>query len=128
MASTPALVRRSSVVLRGPTYARSGAVLAAATTSLPETDGGADTWDYRYAWVRDLSVTARALAFATCPSEPLALLRWLTAAVGHLDGRSVGEGVQIVYGVGGERDLTERTLDHLPGYRGSDPVRVGNAA
>jgi GH15 family glucan-1,4-alpha-glucosidase len=124
----PALVRRSSLVLRGLTYARSGAVIAAATTSLPGTAGDADTWDYRYAWVRDLSVTARALAFATCPDEPLALLRWLSAAVGHLDGLPEETGVQIVYGVGGERDLTERTLDHLPGFGGTGPVHVGNAA
>src|SRR4051812_25883640 len=120
----PELVRRSSVVLQGLTYARSGAVVAAATTSLPETDGGRDTWDYRFAWVRDLSLTARALWFATCPDEPRRLFRWLTTAIGHLD----GQGVQIVYGVGGERDLTERVLAHLPGYRGARPVRAGNDA
>ncbi len=124
----PDLVRRSSLVLRGLTYARSGAVIAAATTSVAETAGGTDTWDYRYAWIRDLSLTARALAFATCPEEPLALLRWLPTAVGHLDGLPHEAGVQIVYGVGGERDLTERTLDHLPGFAGSGPVRIGNDA
>ena len=120
----PDLVRRASVVLQGLTYARSGAVVAAATTSLPETDGGADTWDYRYAWVRDLSLTARALWFSTCPDEPRRLFRWLTTTIGHLD----GQGVQIVYGVGGERDLTERVLYHLPGFGGARPVRVGNDA
>jgi GH15 family glucan-1,4-alpha-glucosidase len=119
-----ALVRRATVVLQGLTYAPSGAVLAAATTSLPETNGGADTWDYRFAWVRDLSLTARALWFATCPDEPRRLFRWLTTTMGHLD----GQGVQIVYGVGGERDLTERVLTHLPGFHGAQPVRAGNDA
>jgi GH15 family glucan-1,4-alpha-glucosidase len=117
------LVRRSSIVLRGLTYARSGAVIAAATTSVPEGKDGSGGWDYRYAWVRDFAVTARALSLAMCPTEPLHLLEWLTAAAGHLDGQDV----QIVYGVGGERDLTEHVVDHLAGYGGS-PVRVGNDA
>ena len=120
----PDEVRRSSVVLQGLTYAPSGAVIAAATTSLPETPGGSDNWDYRYAWLRDLSLTARALWVAACASEPARLLDWVGTATGHLR----DEPVQIMYGVGGERDLTERTLDHLAGYGGSRPVRAGNDA
>ena len=120
----PAEVRRSSVVLQGLTYAPSGAVVAAATTSLPETPGGSDNWDYRFAWLRDLSLTARALWLAACPTEPDRLLDWVSTAAGHLR----DEPIQIAYGVGGERDLTEQVLDHLPGYRGARPVRVGNGA
>ena len=120
----PAEVRRSSVVLQGLTYAPSGAIVAAATTSLPETPGGGDNWDYRFAWLRDLSLTTRALWLAACPTEPDRLLDWVSTAVGHLR----TEPVQIAYGVAGERDLTERTLDHLPGYQGNRPVRIGNGA
>jgi GH15 family glucan-1,4-alpha-glucosidase len=114
-------VRRSSVVLQGLTYAPSGAIVAAASTGLPETPGGDDAWDYRFAWLRDLSLTARALWLAACPAEPARLLDWVSTATGHLR----DEPVQIVYGVGGERDLTERVLDHLPG---PIRVRVGNDA
>jgi GH15 family glucan-1,4-alpha-glucosidase len=117
-------VRRSAVVLRGLTYAPSGAVVAAATTSLPEALGGTDNWDYRFAWLRDLSLVARALRLSTCAAEPVQLLDWVSTATGHLR----DDPVQIAYGIGGERDLTERELDHLPGYAGSRPVRVGNAA
>jgi GH15 family glucan-1,4-alpha-glucosidase len=117
-------VRRSSLVLQGLTFGPSGAVVAAATTSLPEAVGGHDNWDYRFAWLRDLSFTARALWLAACPSEPNALLDWVTTAIGRLR----DETVQIAYGVEGERDLDERRLPHLPGHRGSRPVRVGNAA
>jgi GH15 family glucan-1,4-alpha-glucosidase len=120
----PAEVRRSSIVLQGLTYAPSGAIVAAATTGLPETPGGTDNWDYRFAWLRDLSITARALWLAACPTEPDRLLDWVGTAVGHLR----DEPVQIAYGVGGERDLTERTLDHLAGFEGHRPVRVGNGA
>jgi GH15 family glucan-1,4-alpha-glucosidase len=120
----PAEVRRSSLILQGLTYGPSGAIVAAATTSLPERPGGPDNWDYRFAWLRDLSLTVRALWLAACPSEPERLLDWVATATGHLR----DELVQIVYGVRGERDLTERELDHLPGHRDSRPVRVGNAA
>ncbi len=120
----PEQVRRSSLVLQGLTYGPSGAVLAAATTSLPETIGGTDNFDYRYAWLRDLSLTIRSLWLAACPDEPGRLFGWLAGSAGHVR----DELVQIMYGVEGERDLTERVLEHLGGYRGSTPVRVGNAA
>jgi GH15 family glucan-1,4-alpha-glucosidase len=120
----PELVRRSSLVLQGLTYQRSGAVVAAATTSLPELMGGELNFDYRFAWLRDLSLTVRSLWIAACPHEPRRLFDWFATAAGH----NGGEIVQIMYGVEGERDLAEHTLDHLAGYRGSRPVRVGNEA
>ncbi|MGI8627817.1 MAG: glycoside hydrolase family 15 protein [Geodermatophilaceae bacterium] len=120
----PEQVRRSSLVLQGLTYGPSGAVVAAATTSLPETIGGIDNFDYRYAWLRDLSLTIRSLWLAACPDEPGRLFGWLAGSAGHVR----DELVQIMYGVEGERDLTEHVLEHLGGYRGSTPVRVGNAA
>ena len=122
--SFPEQVRRSSLVLQGLTYAPSGAIVAAATTSLPELMGGDLNFDYRYAWLRDLSLTIRSLWLAACPDEPERLLDWLATSAGHV--RS--ELVQIMYGVEGERDLTEHELEHLAEYRDSSPVRVGNAA
>lgn len=117
-------VRRSSLVLQGLTFQPTGAVVAAATTSLPELMGGTLNFDYRFAWLRDLSFTIRSLWIAACPDEANRLFRWIADASGH-----VGEsGVQIMYGVAGERDLSERVLAHLPGFRDSSPVRVGNAA
>ena len=117
-------VRRSSIVLQGLTYQPSGAVVAAATTSLPEELGGGLNFDYRFAWLRDLSLTIRSLWIAACPDEPDRLFEWFATAAG----RSGGELVQIMYGVEGERDLTEHELEHLSGYRDSRPVRVGNEA
>jgi len=117
-------IRRSSVVLQGLTYRPSGAIVAAATTSLPERMGGELNFDYRYAWLRDLSLTTRSLWIAACPDEPARLFDWFSNAAGK-----VGEELfQIMYGVGGERDLTEHTLEHLSGYHDSRPVRVGNQA
>ncbi len=120
------LVRCSGRVLQGLTFQPTGAVIAAATTSLPEEIGGSRNWDYRYAWLRDASLTLDALWIAACPDEARAFVAWLVgAAAGDL---RVGSTPQIMYGVAGEHDLAERTLDHLAGWRDSRPVRVGNGA
>ena len=121
-----ALVHHSGVVLQALTYARTGAMVAAPTTSLPEGVGSARTWDYRFTWVRDASMTMQGLWIAACPEEAGRFFSFLaTAASTQLDrGLPLG----IMFGIGGERDLTERELPHLSGWRGSRPVRVGNDA
>ncbi|WP_326563050.1 glycoside hydrolase family 15 protein [Micromonospora sp. NBC_01796] len=118
------LVRRNSLVLQGLTYAPGGAVVAAATTSLPERIGGDRNYDYRYAWLRDFSLTMRALWVAACPDETSRLFDWVAKSVG----RVTMAPVPIMYGLEGERDLTERSVDTLGGYAGSKPVLLGNAA
>lgn len=118
------LVRRSSLVLQGLTYQRSGAVVAAATTSLPEELGGDRNYDYRYAWLRDFSFTMRSLWIAACPDESDRLLQSVASAVGQVGPHPV----PVMYGIEGERQLVEHELEHLGGFAGSRPVRVGNAA
>jgi GH15 family glucan-1,4-alpha-glucosidase len=117
-------VQRSGLVLQALTYQPTGAVVAAATTSLPEEIGGSANWDYRFGWVRDGSFTLKALWVAACPDEGQRFFDWIAASTGP-----VGDGqVPIMFGVGGEHDLTEHELGHLSGYAGSRPVRVGNDA
>jgi alpha,alpha-trehalase len=120
------LVHHSGRVLQSLSFAPTGAILAAATTSLPEVVGGNRNWDYRYAWIRDASFTIQALWVAACPDEANQFFDYVTsAAAGSLD---QGGDLQIMFGIGGERDLTERELPHLEGWRHSVPVRVGNGA
>lgn len=120
----PEQVRRSAVVLQGLTYQPSGAVVAAATTSLPEQLGGRRNYDYRFGWLRDFAFTMNALWVADCPDEPARLFAWAARSAGRIG----AEPVPIMYGVDGQRDLTEHELDHLRGYADSRPVRIGNAA
>jgi GH15 family glucan-1,4-alpha-glucosidase len=120
------LVHHSGRVLQALSFAPTGAICAAATTSLPEAVGGARNWDYRYTWARDASFTIEALWVAACPDEANEFFDYMaTSAAGSLDR---GGDLQIMFGIGGERDLTERELPHLEGWRHSAPVRVGNGA
>jgi GH15 family glucan-1,4-alpha-glucosidase len=120
------LVHHSGRVLQALTFEPTGAIVAAPTTSLPEAIGGERNWDYRYTWVRDASLTMEALWVAACPDEANRFFAFLAAATASQLDRGVD--LQIMLGVGGERDLTERELPHLRGWRDSRPVRVGNGA
>jgi GH15 family glucan-1,4-alpha-glucosidase len=117
------LLHRSLMVLKTLTYEPTGGIVAAPTTSLPEAVGGVRNWDYRYCWLRDATLTLLALLQAEHADEAAAWRRWLLRAVA-----GDPDELQIMYGVAGERRLTEYELPWLPGYEGSAPVRVGNAA
>ncbi|HUP46653.1 MAG TPA: glycoside hydrolase family 15 protein [Thermoanaerobaculia bacterium] len=120
------LVHHSGRVLQGLTYFPTGAMVAAPTTSLPEVVGGSRNWDYRFCWIRDASFTLDALWVAACPDEAAKFFSFMAgAAASHLRREA---GLQIVFGVLGEHDLTERELPHLRGWRHSAPVRIGNGA
>ena len=120
------LVQFSARVLKGLTYRPTGAIVAAATTSLPEDVGGERNWDYRYAWIRDASLTMEALYIGACSDEAVDFASFMTSSAGG--GYGIDHSLQIMYGIGGEHDLSERELPHLRGWRDSRPVRVGNGA
>ena len=120
------LVRLSARVLQGMTYRPTGAIVAAITTSLPEDPGGERNWDYRYAWIRDASLTMEALYIGACSDEASDFASFMTSSAGG--GHGIDHSLQIMYGIRGEHDLSERELVHLRGWRNSRPVRVGNGA
>ena len=116
-------IQRSALAVKGLTYMPTGATVAALTTSLPETPGGERNWDYRYTWIRDTTFTLQALHYLNLDWEADEFMQFVADVEPNDDG-----GLQIMYGIDGRRDLTESTLDHLSGYAGARPVRIGNGA
>ncbi len=117
------LVQRSALTIKGLTYMPTGATVAALTTGLPETPGGERNWDYRYSWMRDSTFTLQALHWLNLDWEAGEFMQFVADLEPNPDG-----GMQIMYGIDGRRDLKEWTLDHMSGYAGARPVRVGNGA
>jgi GH15 family glucan-1,4-alpha-glucosidase len=116
-------IQRSALAIKGLTYMPTGATVAALTTSLPETPGGERNWDYRYTWMRDTTFTLQALHWLNLDWEADEFMQFVADLEANDDGA-----LQIMYGIDGRRDLTESTLDHLSGYAGARPVRIGNGA
>jgi alpha,alpha-trehalase len=116
-------IQRSALAIKGLTYMPTGATVAALTTSLPETPGGERNWDYRYTWMRDTTFTLQALHYLNLSWEADEFMQFVADLEANEDG-----GLQIMYGIDGRRDLSESTLDHLSGYDGAQPVRIGNGA
>ena len=116
-------IQRSALAIKGLTYMPTGATVAALTTSLPETPGGERNWDYRYSWMRDTTFTLQALHWLNLDWEANDFMQFVADVEPAEDGS-----LQIMYGIDGRRDLAEATLDHLSGYAGARPVRIGNGA